>query len=82
MNNNSKIIIPFAKEINQNLNTDAIKKNWEKTDHWWLFTKMAQEINAMDRAMMDKKSRKEIDKKAASIASFALIIAKRYGNQR
>lgn len=82
MKNNSNLIVPFAKRINKNINSDPVKKGWEKSDHWWLFTRMAQEINSMDKAMMSKESVQKVEEKAASIAGFAMIIAKQYGNRR
>lgn len=80
MKNHSTLIIPFAKKINHNLNSDLIKKDWEKSDYWWLFTRMAQEINAMDKAMMNKENPQKVEEKAASVACFAIIIAKQYSN--
>lgn len=63
----------FSQAIQSDLLGDPEKDDWKDKDYWWYLSKLASDVNALERALVSNTTT-EITEKTVSIAAFVFIL--------
>ncbi|MCK9361709.1 hypothetical protein M0Q28_05835 [Patescibacteria group bacterium] len=71
-------VIEFAVVMQQKIDANSHKSGWEYCTIKWLLNRLVQEKGELKRAIEKKLHPDEIDREAADVANFAMMIADNY----
>ena len=75
-------VIKFASIMQDKLDENDHKDHWSGRTMQYLFTRLSQEMKELSRANKKKLSPDEVDREAADVANFAMMIADNYREGR
>ena len=73
-------VLEFAVIMQEKLDANDHKDHWSTMSLQYLFTRLAQETGELSRANKKKLHPDQIDREAADVANFAMMIADNYRN--
>mgnify|MGYP001615734675 CR=1 FL=1 len=74
-------VIKFAAIMQEKLDSNDFKEHWSGMGLQYLFMRLSQEVNELSRANRLKYSPDKVDREAADVANFAMMIADNYREQ-